>query len=92
MPIDKVTRKRYETITEERISVIEKNAEGKNYREIAEIAGISKLQAADIMKEWQHNIEDSTRSGRSSKLSDSDVRYLKILSDKDLSVPLAEIA
>jgi DNA-binding NarL/FixJ family response regulator len=51
MPIDKATRKRYETITEERISVIEKNAEGKSHREIAEISGISKLQAADIMKE-----------------------------------------
>jgi transposase len=74
------------------ISVIEKDAEGKSHREIAEISGISKLQAAAIMKEWQHNIEDSTRSGRSSKLSGSEVRYLKILSDKDLSAPLAEIA
>jgi hypothetical protein len=52
MPIDKVARKRRENTTEECIPVIEKNAEGKNYREIAEIAGISKLQAADIMKEW----------------------------------------
>jgi transposase len=92
MPIDKVTRKRRETTTEERISVIEKNAEGKSYREIAEIAGISKLQAADVMKEWQQrNIDDSNRSGRSSKLSDSDVHYLKILSKKDPSAPLAEI-
>jgi hypothetical protein len=37
MPIDKVTRKKRETTTEECISVIEKNAEGKSYREIAEI-------------------------------------------------------
>jgi DNA-binding NarL/FixJ family response regulator len=51
MPIDKVAKKRRETTTEERISVIEKHAEGKTYREIAETAGISKLQAADIMKE-----------------------------------------
>jgi hypothetical protein len=57
-----------------------------------EIAGISKLQAADVMKEWQQrNIDDSNRSGRSSKLSDSDIRYLKILSNKDPSAPLAEI-
>jgi transposase len=92
MPIDKATRKRRETTTEERISVIGKNAEGKSYRDIAEIAGISKVKAADIRKErQQHNIEDSTRSGRSSKLSDSDARYLKMLSDKDLSTPLAKI-
>jgi transposase len=66
--------------------------EGKSYREIVEIADISMLQAADIMKEWQqHNIEDSNRSGRSSKLSDSDVRYFKMRSDKDPSAPLAEI-
>jgi transposase len=41
---------------------LKKHSEGKSYREIAEIAGISKLQATDIMKEWQqqHNIEDST--------------------------------
>jgi hypothetical protein len=59
MPIDKLTRNRRETTTKEHISVIGQNAEGKSYREIAEIAGISKLQAA-IMKEWQqHNIEDS---------------------------------
>jgi DNA invertase Pin-like site-specific DNA recombinase len=51
MRIDKVTRKGRETTTEERISIIEKNAEGKSYREIAEITGISKLQAAEIMKE-----------------------------------------
>jgi hypothetical protein len=44
------------------------------------------------VKEWQqHNIEDSTRSGRPFKLLDSDVRHLKILSDKDPSAPLAEI-
>jgi transposase len=43
MPIDKVTGKRRETTTEEHISVIEKNAEGKSYREIAEIADISKF-------------------------------------------------
>jgi hypothetical protein len=53
----KVTRKRRETTTRERTSVIEKTAEGKSCREIAEIAGIPKLQTADIMKEWQqHNI------------------------------------
>jgi transposase len=52
MPIDKVTRKECETTTEEHISIIEKkNAEGKSYREIAEITGISKLQAAEIVKE-----------------------------------------
>jgi DNA-binding NarL/FixJ family response regulator len=49
MPIDKVTIKGRGTPTEERISVIEKNAEGKSYREIAETADISKLQAAGTM-------------------------------------------
>jgi transposase len=93
MPIDKVTRKKHEATTEERIAVIEKNAQGESYREIAEIAGISMPQAADSMKEWQqHNKEDSNRSGRSSKLSGSDVRYLKMLSDKDPSAPHAEIS
>jgi hypothetical protein len=52
MPMNKVTRKKCETTTEEFISVIEKkNAEGKTYGEIAEITGISKLQAAEIVKE-----------------------------------------
>jgi hypothetical protein len=46
MPIDKVTRKRRETTTGEHISVVEKNPEGKSYREIVEIAGISKSQEA----------------------------------------------
>jgi transposase len=91
MPIEEVTRKKRETTTEERVSVIEKNAEGKSYLEIAEIAGISKPHVSDIVKEWQHNIEDSDRSGRSSKPSDSDIRYPEMISDKDASVPLAEI-
>jgi hypothetical protein len=39
MPIDKVTGKRHGTTVEERISVIEKKAEGESYREIAEILG-----------------------------------------------------
>jgi hypothetical protein len=38
------------TTTEERMSAIEKSAEGKSYREIAEITGISKSQAAEIVK------------------------------------------
>jgi transposase len=75
-----------------RVLVINSYTESQNYQEIAEIAGISKLQAAEIMKEWQQdNIEDSTRSGRPSRLSDSDICYLKMLSDKDPSAPLAEI-
>jgi hypothetical protein len=35
---------------QERILVIEKNTERKSYREIAEITGISKSQAAEIVK------------------------------------------
>jgi transposase len=92
MPIDKVTGKRRETTTEERISVIEKNAEGKSYLEIAEIAGVLRSRVAGIVKEWQqHNIEDTNRSGRPSKLSDSDVHYLKMFSDRNPSAPFAEI-
>jgi hypothetical protein len=64
MPIDKVTGKRRETTTEECISVIEKNAEGKSYRDIAKITGIPMSRAARIVKEWQqHNIEGSNRYG-----------------------------
>jgi hypothetical protein len=46
-----------------------------------------------MVKEWQQrqNIEDSNWSERPSKFSDSDVRYLKTLSGKDPSAPLAEI-
>jgi acetolactate synthase small subunit len=51
MPIDKVTGKRRESIAEEHILVIEKKAEGKGYREIAEITRISKSQVAEIVKE-----------------------------------------
>jgi hypothetical protein len=38
-----------------------------------------------------HNIEDSNRSERSSKFSDSDIRYLEIPSNKDPSAPRTEI-
>jgi alkylated DNA nucleotide flippase Atl1 len=51
--IDKVTGKRRETTSEECISVIEKNAEGKSYREIAELTGISRSQTAEIVKGWK---------------------------------------
>jgi transposase len=51
MPIDIITGKRRETTTEERISVIEKNAEGKSCREIAEITCVLGSQAAGIVKE-----------------------------------------
>jgi hypothetical protein len=38
------------------------------------------------MKEWrQHNMDGSNRSGQSSKLSDSDFRYLKMLPETDLA-------
>jgi transposase len=45
------------------------------------------------VKEWQQqpDIEGTNRSGRPSKLSDSGVHYLKMLSDKNPSAPLAEI-
>jgi transposase len=70
---------------------LKKNAESKSYREIAEITSVSRSRAAGIVKEWQqHNIEDTTRSGRFSKLSDSDVYYLKMLSANP-SAPFAEI-
>jgi transposase len=51
IPIDTVTGKRRETIAEERVSVIEKKAEGKSYREIAEISGISKSSITEIVRE-----------------------------------------
>jgi hypothetical protein len=51
MPIDKVIRKKHKTTIEGRTSVIRKSAEGKSYPEIAEITGILKSQAAEIVKE-----------------------------------------
>jgi hypothetical protein len=61
IPIDKTTGKSRETTAEERISVIEKKVEDRSCREIAEITGILKSQAAEIVKELQQqfNIEDS---------------------------------
>jgi hypothetical protein len=92
MPNDKVTGKRRETTTEVHISVIEKKSGGQKLPRNCRVTSILKSHGAGIMKEWQqHNIEDSNRSGRPSKFSDSDVRYLKRLSDKDPPAPLAEI-
>jgi hypothetical protein len=67
MPIGKVTGKRRETITEERISVIGKNAESKSYRGIPELTCVSRSRAAGIVMELSEIIRQhqaTVRGGR----------------------------
>jgi len=50
MPIDQNTGKRRQATETERITVIEKHAEGKNYRQIARETTVSKSEAYRIVK------------------------------------------
>ena len=50
MPIDQNTGKRRQATETERITVIEKHAEGKNYHQIARETAVSKSDAQRIVK------------------------------------------
>jgi len=53
MPIDQNSGKRRQATETERITVIEKDAEGKNYRQIARETAVSKSEAQRIVKRWE---------------------------------------
>jgi len=53
MPIDQNTGKRRQATETERITVIEKHAEGKYYRQIARETAVSKSETQRIMKRWE---------------------------------------
>jgi len=50
MPIDQNTGKRWQATETERITAIEKHAEGKNYCQIARETAVSKSEAQRIVK------------------------------------------
>jgi len=77
--------------TEEKVEKIKKHAEGETHREMADELGISKLTSQRIMSSFEKEgkLHQAPGPGRPKKLSESDRRFVRLLSTQllwDLNV------
>ncbi|KAG0635696.1 hypothetical protein HOY80DRAFT_1004061 [Tuber brumale] len=93
MPIDSNTGKWRQTTETERVEVIEKHAEGKNYHEIAQETQVSKSEAQRIIVRWKTNkiINPPPRPGSKPKLDARAKQRLHHINEQNPHAPLRDI-
>ena len=93
MPIDQNTGKRQQATETERITVIEKHAEGKNYGQIARETAVSKSETQRIVKRWETTkiINPPPRPGFKPKLDERARRRLHGINEQNPHAPLGDI-
>ena len=93
MLIDQNTGKRQQATETERITVIEKHTQGKNYCQIAGETSVSKSEALRIVKRWETMkiINPPPRPGFKLKLDDRARRRLHRINEQNAHAPLCHI-
>jgi len=93
MPIDQKTGKWRQATETERITVIEKHAEGKNYCQIARETAVSKSGAHKMVKRWETTkiLNPPPHLGFKPKLGERARRRLHQINEQNPHAPLGDI-